>query len=333
MKVAQIKEICDVEIEGDLNLEVHSIARIDELGSGSLGFIDGDSDAPNLDALPSDCCLIVSESLKTDFEGTLVRSKAPKFDFATVAEKLAPRTLLNGRHPSAHISENADCRAAFVGPNVVIEDGAYVGECAEIHAGSFIGKNSSVGKYSIINPDVSIYENVQIEQDCIVHSGARIGAPGFGYVQKGAEIVRFPQIGKVIIRDRVEIGANTCIDRGSLDDTVIEEDTKIDNLCQIAHNVKIGKRVRIAAHVGISGSAVIEDDVLIGGQVGIADHVIVKSGAVLGARSAVFPGKIVRKGVWAGTPVRPLEKYKKENALIRSLGRLSEEVEKLKDQK
>ena len=192
-------------------------------------------------------------------------------------------------------------------------------------------KNVKIRKGSIIHPNCVIYDNVEIGYDCVIHAGVVIGADGFGFVRDGERgYVKFPQIGTVIIEDNVEIGANSCVDRGALGETRIGEGTKIDNLVQIAHNVTIGKRVVIAAQTGISGSTIIEDDCVIGGQVGMGDHATVKTGAIIGSQAGVLPGKIVRAGVWWGTPVQPLDEYKRQNALVKGLARLKDEVKQLK---
>jgi UDP-3-O-[3-hydroxymyristoyl] glucosamine N-acyltransferase len=159
-----------------------------------------------------------------------------------------------------------------------------------------------------------------------------IGADGFGFVRGKDRYVKFPQIGTVVIEDNVEIGANSCVDRGALGETRIGEGTKIDNLVQVAHNVRIGKRVVIASQTGISGSTVIEDDCIIGGQVGFGDHATVKSGAIIGSKAGVLPGKIVREGVWWGIPVQPLDEYKRQNAHVKGISRLKDEVKELKKQ-
>jgi UDP-3-O-[3-hydroxymyristoyl] glucosamine N-acyltransferase len=174
---------------------------------------------------------------------------------------------------------------------------------------------------------------VEIGCECVIHAGTIIGADGFGFVRDGERgYVKFPQIGTVVIEDDVEIGANSCIDRGALGETRIGEGTKIDNLVQIAHNVQIGKRVVIASQTGISGSTIIEDDCIIGGQVGFGDHATVKSGAIIGSKAGVLPGKIVRAGVWWGIPVQPLDEYKRQNAHVKGIARLKEEVKELKRQ-
>src|SRR5262249_602482 len=146
----------------------------------------------------------------------------------------------------------------------------------------------------------------------IIHAGTVLGSDGFGYVHHEGKYHKFPQVGDVIIEEDVEIGANSCVDRGALGSTIIGRGTKIDNLVQEAHNGCIGEGCVIAAQVGVSGSSVIEDRVVIGGQVGIADHVTIQTGAIAGAQAGIPTGKIIRKGimVW-GTPARPIDEFKR----------------------
>ena len=167
----------------------------------------------------------------------------------------------------------------------------------------------------------------------VLHAGAVVGADGFGYVRDAEGLYhKFPQVGTVVIESDVEIGANTCVDRGALGETRVGRGTKIDNLVQVGHNVTVGERVVIAAQTGISGSTVIESDAVIGGQVGMGDHARVESGAVIGSQAGVLPGKIVRAGVWWGTPVQPLAEYKRLHALWGRLPRMREEIKELRAQ-
>jgi UDP-3-O-[3-hydroxymyristoyl] glucosamine N-acyltransferase len=175
---------------------------------------------------------------------------------------------------------------------------------------------------------------VTLGERVILHAGVSVGADGFGYVRdEGGVYHKFPQVGTVVIEDDVEIGAHSCVDRGALGETRIGRGTKIDNLVQVGHNVSVGERVVIAAQTGISGSTVIESDAVIGGQVGMGDHARVGRGAIVGSKAGILPGKIVRAGtvVW-GVPVRPLDEYKRLNALWGRLPRMKEEVEELKRQ-
>jgi UDP-3-O-[3-hydroxymyristoyl] glucosamine N-acyltransferase len=177
---------------------------------------------------------------------------------------------------------------------------------------------------------VTVYPGARIGNRVVLHSGVVIGSDGFGYVFAGGRHHKFPQLGSVVIEDDVEIGANTTVDRGSLGVTVIGVGTKIDNLVQIAHNVRIGRHCVIAAQTGISGGAKLGDYVVIGGQAGIAEHVVIEDGARIGARAAVYFGKIVRKGstVW-GSPARPLDAAKRQYAHLSRLPGLVRRVREL----
>ena len=330
MKSSEIASRVDGELKGDPDLEIDSIASIDSVSSNRLSFLTTIDPEFDLSLIPEDACLLVPLDFPSEHDFTEIRVEDPKLSFAKAASLLIQEARPTGIHDSASIAQSAQVNAAFVGANVSIGENSRIGSGAIIHPGVTIGEDVSVGEDCRLFANVSVYDHSEIGSGCVLHAGAVIGAPGFGYVREKDELIGFPQIGRVVLGERVEIGANTCIDRGALGDTVIGSDTKIDNLVQVAHNVQIGERVIIAAHVGISGSVVIEDDVVIGGQVGIADHVTVKKGAVLGARSAVFPGKIVRAGIWAGTPIQSIEKYKEQNAHIRSLARLKEEIKELR---
>ena len=189
-----------------------------------------------------------------------------------------------------------------------------------------------VGRGSRLHPRVTLYAGVKIGERVVVHSGAVIGADGFGYVYGEGKHWKFPQVGTVEIGDDVEIGANTTIDRGSLGVTRIGRGVKIDNLVQVAHNVQVGEHSIVAAQTGISGSSVLGHHVISGGQVGIADRVHIEDGAILGAQAGIPTGKTIRAGetVW-GTPARPIEKFKEQYGWLSrlpSLGRKMKEMGK-----
>jgi UDP-3-O-[3-hydroxymyristoyl] glucosamine N-acyltransferase len=259
----------------------------------------------------------------------------PKLAFALIAELLHPPARFEPSiHPSAVVAASATVDAsAFIGPRVNIGDGARVCAGTQVHAGTVIGDGVSIGPDCIIYPNVVLYEGVTLGARVRLHAGVVIGADGFGYVPDENNVRhKFPQRGTVSIEDDVEIGANTCIDRGALGRTRIGRGTKIDNLVQIAHNVEIGERVVIAAQTGISGSTVIEDGAIIGGQVGMGDHARVQSGAIIGSKAGILPGKIVRPGVWWGIPVQPLDQYKRLNAHLNRLPQMREEIKELRRQ-
>ena len=329
MKLAEIAEFLQAPLIGDGDIEIQRVASYEKAEKGEIAFLEKAESETQTNA----SCVIVPENFKEIPDLSIIKIKNPKLAFARIAEKLYPRDWKSGWHETVSIHKNSDVRADFIGAFVSIGENSYVGEMSEIHDGVRIGKNVTIRKGTIIHPNCVIYDNVEIGYDCIIHAGAVIGADGFGYVRDGARgYVKFPQLGTVTIGDDVEIGAHTCVDRGALGETHIGDGTKIDNLVQIAHNVRIGKRVVIASQTGISGSTVIEDDCVIGGQVGFGDHATVKTGAIIGSQAGVLPGKIVREGVWWGTPVQPLDEYKRQNAHVKGLARLKEEVKQLKKQ-
>ena len=329
MKIKEIASFLDGKLIGDDDIEILRIAEIEKASKHEISFIAKNKRIEKLDKIEASCLLT-----NNDFESVLpcphIKVTDPKLAFAKIAPKLHLYNPKKGWHETASISKKADIKADYVGAFSTVGHNTRIGKSSEIREGCQIGNNVSIGKRSIIHSNCTIYDNVEIGNDCVIHSGTVIGADGFGYVRDENNYIKFPQIGSVTIEKNVEIGANSCIDRGSLGETRIGEGTKIDNLVQIAHNVRIGKRVVIAAQTGISGSVVIEDDCVIAGQVGFSDHCTIKSGAVIGAQAGVLPGKIVRKGVWWGTPVQPLSDYKRLNAHIKSLPRLKNEIRELK---
>lgn len=332
MKTKEIAEFLNGNLVGDGEREISGVADLEKAATGEIGFIEKTefgTAAQNTKA----SCLLVPENFDAELSCSFIKVKNPKLAFAKIAEKLHPPKQREPEiHKSAVIAENAKIgKDVFIGAFCCVGENAEIGDGTQLRAGAKVGDNVKVGKSCTLHPNVFIEDNCLLGNNVILHAGAIIGADGFGYVRDGANgYVKFPQIGTVIIEDDVEIGANSCVDRGALGETRIGAGTKIDNLVQIAHNVQIGKRVVIAAQTGISGSTIIEDDCVIGGQVGMGDHARVLSGAVIGSQAGVLPGKIVRAGVWWGTPVQPLDEYKRQNAMVKGLSRLREEVKELK---
>ncbi|HEV2859927.1 MAG TPA: UDP-3-O-(3-hydroxymyristoyl)glucosamine N-acyltransferase [Pyrinomonadaceae bacterium] len=310
------------------------VASVEAAGEGDVAFVEG---AKRFEAARASraSCLIVPTGAQLEGPACVVEAARPKLAFALAARALhPPRQRPAGVHPTAQVAAGAKLgEGVHVAEYAVVGEGAEVGEGTQILAGVVVGAGVRVGRGCVLHSSVVLYEGVTLGDRVILHAGVVVGADGFGYVrdEKGA-YHKFPQVGTVVIEDDVEVGANSCIDRGALGETRVGRGTKIDNLVQIAHNVRIGERVVIAAQTGISGSTVIESDAVIGGQVGMGDHARVLSGAVIGSQAGVLPGKIVRPGVWWGTPVQPLDEYKRLNALWGRLPRMREEIEELKRQ-
>jgi len=328
MKTQEIADFLSAELVGDGNIEINGVAALAGAGMGELAFVEKTESQVTSTA----SCLIVPLDHSDSVTAVVIKVNDPKLAFARIAAVLHPQPKHPSMvHPSALVRDSARIADdVFIGPFVCVDENSTVESGTELRAGAILGKNVSIGKNCVIHFHVVIQDNCSIGDNVILHSGVVIGSDGFGYVRDRDNYVKFPQIGTVVIEDNVEIGANSCIDRGALGETRIGAGTKIDNLVQIAHNVQIGKRVIIAAQTGISGSTVIEDDCVIGGQVGMGDHALVKSGAIIGSQAGVLPGKIVRPGVWWGTPVQPLDEYKRQNAHLRGLSRLKQEIQEIK---
>jgi len=262
----------------------------------------------------------------------LLRAANPKLAFARAAEWLVPASpIAQGIHPTALIASSAKLGPGVaVGPYAVIEEDVQIGAGCEVGAFCFLGRGARLGERCRLYPRVTLYAGARLANRVILHSGVVIGSDGFGYVSEAGKRRKFPQVGEVTIQDDVEIGANTTIDRGSLDRTDIGAGVKLDNLVHVAHNVSIGENTVIAAQTGISGSSSVGKNVVIGGQVGIADHCEIEDGAIVGAQAGIPTGKTVRSGqmVW-GTPARPLEKFKKQFAWFSRLPELAERVKAL----
>lgn len=219
-----------------------------------------------------------------------------------------------------------------LGPYAVIGEGATIGDGTAIGAHCVIGAGVQIGEKNLLYPAVTVYSGSTTGARVTIHAGARIGSDGFGYVQQGGAHLKIPHVGRCIIEDDVEIGANTTIDRGSIDDTVVGAGTKVDNLVQIAHNVRIGKACLIMAQVGIAGSVRVEDGAMLLGQVGVSGHHTVGKGARLAAQAGVF-GDIPAGETWSGYPARPHKEALRAQAALFKLPGLLRRIERLLDDK
>ncbi|AHZ81400.1 UDP-3-O-[3-hydroxymyristoyl] glucosamine N-acyltransferase [Brucella abortus 225/65] len=306
---------------------VERLASLKDAGEGALVFVEGKKNVSSLVGLKA-AGVLCTESLADSVPSgiAVLVSRHPHRDFSAVGRMLFPASV----RPESWLGETGISPAAFIHPTAQIEDGATVEAGAVIGSGvtigagtliaatAVIGQNCQIGRNSYIAPGVSV-QCAFIGNNVSLHPGVRIGQDGFGYVPGAAGLDKVPQLGRVIIQDNVEIGANTTVDRGSLDDTVIGEGTKIDNLVQIAHNVRIGRFCLVAAHCGISGSCVIGDQTMLGGRVGLADHLIIGSRVQVAAASGVM-NDIPDGERWGGIPARPIKQWFRDIANIRSIG-------------
>jgi len=314
VKIKELAILVKGVAEGDDDINITGLSGIESARLGDLTFAVDEAhlkSAENSDV----SCVLTDGSLRKSTK-PLIRVKNPKLSFLIIYNKLHAQESKNAFvHSTAVVSTSARLgNNVWIGPGVVVEDGVDIGDHVIIEGNAVIKKNSKIASFCHIYPNATLYENTKLGTNVILHAGTVIGSDGFGYVKDGGKIYKFPQLGSVVIEDNVEIGANTTVDRGSLSDTVIGAGTKIDNICQIAHNVKIGKNVLIAAQCGISGSTIIGNDVTMGGQVGIVDNITIGDNVTIGAKSAVISSIKENSVVW-GIPARPIAQTKRQMAV------------------
>jgi UDP-3-O-[3-hydroxymyristoyl] glucosamine N-acyltransferase len=326
----ELAEAIGATVEGDPSVEVTGVAAPERAASGDLIFVDSAKHTARAESSAAKC-VVLPTGLSVVGKAVL-RAENTKVAFAKAAALLRePSIIANGVHPTAIVAPLAKIApSASIGPYAVIGEDAHIGEQTQIGAHCIVGAGSWVGDYCRIHPRVTLYANMRIGNRVEIHAGAIVGADGFGYAYGEGRHWKFPQVGIVEIGDDVEIGANTTIDRGSLDDTRIADGVKVDNLVHIGHNVQIGAHTVIAAQTGISGSSVLGHHVIVGGQVGIADHCTLEDNSIAGAQAGIPTGKTIRSGqvVW-GTPARPLDKFKEQYVWFARLPELGARIKEL----
>lgn len=309
---------------GDASVTVSTVSSLQSAVAGSLVFAEDAQHLATAIASPA-AAVIVGDFAATNFAASadkpLLISAQPRLAFARAAKLLRHPDHNRAIHPTAIVPTSATLgKNVAIGPRAVIGEHVAIGDETTIGPGAVIGDKVTIGTHCRIDANVTIYEGTTIGDRAVVQAGAVLGSEGFGYVRdaKTGRYEQSPQIGRLILEDHVEIGANSTIDRGALDETRIRQGAKIDNLVHIGHNCQIGENVIIAAQTGLSGSVTIEDNVVMGGQVGIGDHARVEAGAMIGGQGGILPKKVLRgKGVvfW-GTPAKPVREYLKELAFL-----------------
>jgi UDP-3-O-[3-hydroxymyristoyl] glucosamine N-acyltransferase len=329
---AELAKAIDARLEGDGTLEITGVAAPERAGAKQLIYVESAKHAERATGSTASC-VVAPEGIALPGK-TVLRSGKSKVTFARAAAILLERApIAVGIHPTAIVAPLARIGAdVSIGPYAVIGEDAHIGDGTQIGAHCVIGAGCRIGENCRIHPRVTFYGGARIGNRVEIHAGAVLGADGFGFAFDGERYWKFPQAGLVEIADDVEIGANTTIDRGSLDDTRIAEGVKLDNLVHVGHNVQIGAHTVIAAQTGISGSSKLGRHVVVGGQVGIADHCTLEDGSIAGAQAGIPTGKIIRKGqtVW-GTPARPLEQFKEAYFWFARLPELAARVKKIEE--
>lgn len=326
-RLSEISKIVGGELSGDPDIIITGIAGIKEARKGDITFLANPKYFSLLDSTEASA-VIASPDISS--KKPLIKIDNPSLAFAKVVDLVAEKDFKRpeGISPKASIDENLKLAPSVsIGPFAIIEAGVEIEEGTIISGGCFIGSNVKLGKNCLIYPNATIREKTEIGDNVIIHSGTVIGSDGFGFEIIEGKRKKIPQIGKVVIEEDVEIGANVTIDRARFDKTVIGRGTKIDNLVQIAHNVIVGKNCIIIAQVGISGSTVIEDEAILAGQAGIVGHIKIGKKAIVAAQAGVTKSVPAETKV-SGYPAKPHRKAAKINACLQ---KLPETIKKIKE--
>jgi UDP-3-O-[3-hydroxymyristoyl] glucosamine N-acyltransferase len=319
------------ELVGDPSLQITGAASLAEATTGEVSFF-ANRKYIGLLRTTRASAIFVPADFAEPIPAAQIRVSNPTKAFEQVVLKFAPKPIMfaPGIHPTAVIDPGAQLgQRVSIQPQAVIEAGARIGDDTIIGAGGYIGHETTIGSSCLIYPRVTIRERSRIGSRVIIHSGAVIGADGFGFEMLDGRQQKIQQFGIVQIDDDVEIGANTTIDRARFGRTWIQEGAKIDNLVQVAHNVVIGKNTVIAAQTGIAGSVQIGQRVLVGGQVGIIGHIEIGDNTAIGAQSGI--SKNISGGAWWASPAVPLAEAKQQIAWVRRLGKLFARVKEIEE--
>jgi UDP-3-O-[3-hydroxymyristoyl] glucosamine N-acyltransferase len=333
MTAAEIAAAVEGTLTGSRDVVVDGIAPLDRASARDLSFLATAKYAPLFERSRAGVVLVTAElaAAPGSCAVRVVVAKPHDALLSLIPHFHRPPARVPGVHPTAIVSPGARVDAgATIEPYAVIREGAEIGERAWIGSHSVIGEGVVIGADVRLLPHVTLYPGTRLGDRVTVHSGARLGSDGFGYVFRGGAHEKIPHVGRCIIGNDVEIGANSAIDRGSIDDTVIGDGTKIDNLVHIGHNVRVGRLCLLMAQVGVAGSSRVEDGAILAGQVGIAGHLTVGAGARLAAQAGVI-SDIPAGETWGGYPARPHRESLKASAALFKLSDMMKRIERLLD--
>ena len=338
---ATIAGFLNGEIEGNPDIKVNTIAKIEEGHSGALSFLANPKYEHYIYETKSSVVLVNKSFVPTaKIDATLIRVENSYEAFASLlrlVDQARPRK--KGIHPTAIIEASAKVGSdVFIGPYAYIGENCVVGDGCSIYPQVYIGDNTKIGNNCTINPGVKIYHDCLLGEGCIIHAGTVIGSDGFGFApQSDSEFMKIPQLGNVVLEDHVEIGANVTIDRATMGSTIIRKGVKLDNLIQIGHNVEIGENSVMAAQTGISGSTKVGKNCMFGGQVGLAGHLKIANGTKIGAQGGILGNIKEENTTIIGSPAIEVRQYFKSSVIFKKLpdmmlkiDSLEKEIESLK---
>jgi UDP-3-O-[3-hydroxymyristoyl] glucosamine N-acyltransferase len=315
---------------GDGAVRIHTVRPLDRAGPDALSFAVSGRYASQLDESRAGAVLVPEALARGVCPPTRIVVPDPYGALVQVLGALYPvEPPTAGVDPSVRVGAGTVLGPdVFIGPFVVLGRNARIGARCRLAQGASIGDGVVIGEDTIIGPGVVCYSGSRIGSRVVLKAGAVIGGDGFGYLSDGKGHTRIPHIGGCILEDEVEVGSNTCIDRGSIDDTVIGRGTKLDNLVQVGHNVRVGERCLIMAGVGIAGSTRVGNDVILAGHVGVTDHLVIGDRARIAAKSAIF-GDVPAGASFSGHPARPHRQFLRAQAALYRLAPIVDELERL----
>jgi UDP-3-O-[3-hydroxymyristoyl] glucosamine N-acyltransferase len=330
---ATIAGFLNGEIEGNPEVKVNTIAKIEEGQSGALSFLANPKYEHYIYETKSSIVLVNKSFVPSASIGaTLIRVENSYEAFASLLRLVdQSRPRKKGIHPTAIIETSSKVGSdVFIGPYAYIGENCIIGDGCSIYPHVYIGDNTKLGNDCLINPGVKIYHDCIIGEGCIIHAGTVIGSDGFGFApQSESEFMKIPQLGNVVLEDHVEIGANVTIDRATMGSTIIRKGVKLDNLIQIAHNVEVGENSVMAAQTGISGSTKIGKNCMFGGQVGLAGHLKIADGTKIGAQGGILGDVKEENTVILGSPAIELKQYLRSSVVFKKLPEMKVKIDSL----
>lgn len=320
----QIAGIINGTIHGSSEVKINGLAKIEEGSAGKLSFLSNPKYEEYIYSTGSSVCIVNDTFTPSkDLPQTLTLIKvedayacfAKLLEFYDQMKKKQPQI-----EPKSYVAEGAKVgKDPYIGNFAYISDGAQLGDNVVIYPNVYIGDNVKIGNNTVVHPSASIYADCIVGNNCVIHAGVVIGADGFGFApDENGVFQKVPQIGNVILEDNVEVGSNSTIDRATMGSTILRKGVKIDNLCQIAHNVEVGENSAMAAQVGVAGSAKIGKHVMVGGQAGISGHLHIADGTRIVAQSGI-PSSIKKADTVMGSPGIPIDDFKKSYFGFRKL--------------
>ena len=330
---ATIAGFLNGEIEGNPEIKVNTIAKIEDGHDGALSFLANPKYDHYLYTTKSSVVLVNKSFVPASRVGaTLIKVENAYEAFAALLRLIdQSRPRKKGIHATAIIETTAKIGIdVYIGPYAYIGENCIIGDGCSVYPHVYIGDNTKLGKNCMINPGVKIYHDCILGESCIIHAGTVIGSDGFGFApQSDSEFMKIPQLGNVVLEDHVEIGANVTIDRATMGSTIIRRGVKLDNLIQIGHNVEVGENSVIAAQTGIAGSTKVGRNCMFGGQVGLSGHIKIANGTKIGAQAGILGDVKEENTVIIGSPAIDLKKFLRSSVIFKKLPEMKVKIDSL----